>query len=82
MTWTLVYARKSLQAAKLWHLVQELAAEVDRDVDLVDLTMHAARIGKLRLPQESRDAFALLERAGWIQSELSQCMQAVVGAKT
>lgn len=53
-----------------------------RDVDLVDLTMHAARNGKLGLPQESRDAFALLERAGWIQSELSQCMQAVVGAKT
>lgn len=77
-----MYARKSLQAAKLWHLVQELAAEVGRDVDLVDLTMHAARNGKLGLPQESRDAFALLERAGWIQSELSQCMQAVVGAKT
>lgn len=51
-----------------------------RDVDLVDLTMHAARIGKLGLLQESRDAFALLERAGWIQSELSQRMQAVVGA--
>lgn len=48
----------------------------------IDLAMHATRNGKLRLPQESRDAFALLERAGWIQSELSQCMQAVVGAKT
>jgi predicted nucleotidyltransferase len=32
-----VYAVKSLPAMKLWRLAQELAADVGRDVDLVDL---------------------------------------------
>lgn len=45
----------------------------------IDLAMHATRVGKLGLPQESREAFALLERAGWIEPELSQRMRAMVG---
>lgn len=45
----------------------------------IDLAMHAARVGKLGLPQESREAFELLERAGWIESHLSRRMQAMVG---
>lgn len=45
----------------------------------IDLAMHAARSGKLGLPQESREAFALLERAGWIEPGLSRRMQAMVG---
>lgn len=45
----------------------------------IDLAMHAARVGKLGLPQESRGAFALLERAGWIEPGLSRRMQAMVG---
>jgi uncharacterized protein YutE (UPF0331/DUF86 family) len=45
----------------------------------IDLAMHAARVGKLGLPRESREAFALLERAGWIEPGLSQRMQAMVG---
>lgn len=45
----------------------------------IDLAMHATRIGKLGLPQESREAFALLERAGWIEPDLSRRMQAMVG---
>lgn len=32
-----VYAGTPLPVAKLWHLAQELATEVGRDVDLVDL---------------------------------------------
>lgn len=45
----------------------------------IDLAMHATRIEKLGLPQESREAFALLERAGWIEPDLSRRMQAMVG---
>lgn len=45
----------------------------------IDLAMHEARVGKLGLPQESREAFALLERAGWIGPDLSRRMQAMVG---
>ena len=45
----------------------------------IDLAMHVTRVGKLGLPQESREAFVLLERAGWIEPELSRRMQAMVG---
>lgn len=45
----------------------------------IDLAMHAARAGRLGLPQESREAFALLEQAGWIEQDLSRRMQAMVG---
>lgn len=44
----------------------------------IDLAMHATRVGKLGLPQESREAFALLERAWWIEPEISRRMQAMV----
>ena len=45
----------------------------------IDLAMHAARVGELGLPQESREAFVLLERAGRIEPDLSRRMQAMVG---
>ena len=45
----------------------------------IDLAMHAARVRELGLPQESREAFVLLERDEWIDPELSRRMQAMVG---
>ncbi|MBA2377034.1 MAG: DUF86 domain-containing protein [Actinomycetota bacterium] len=45
----------------------------------IDLAMHTARVGRLGLPQGSREAFALLEEAGWIDAHLSRRMQAMVG---
>lgn len=45
----------------------------------IDLAMHAARVGKLGLPQESRESFAMLEEAGWIEPGISRRMQAMVG---
>ena len=45
----------------------------------IDLAMHATRVGKLGLPQESREAFVLLERDGWIPPDISRRMQAMVG---
>ncbi len=45
----------------------------------IDLAMHATRVGELGLPQESREAFTLLECAGGIEPGLSNRMQAMVG---
>lgn len=45
----------------------------------IDAAMHMVRVRKLGLPQESREAFALLEKAGVLDSELSVRLQAMVG---
>lgn len=45
----------------------------------IDTAMHISRARKLGLPQESRDAFRLLEQAGLISDELSSQMQKMVG---
>ncbi|MHB8742019.1 MAG: type VII toxin-antitoxin system HepT family RNase toxin [Sulfuricaulis sp.] len=45
----------------------------------VDLAMHLVRTKKLGLPQESREAFTLLERSGLLSEELATRMRAMVG---
>lgn len=45
----------------------------------IDAAMHVVRVKRLGLPQESREAFRLLEDAGLLTSKLSQHMQAMVG---
>ena len=45
----------------------------------IDLAMHIARVEKLGLPQESREAFSLLEKSGWIEPDLSRRLRAMVG---
>lgn len=45
----------------------------------IDMAMHVARLEKLGLPQQSREAFVMLEHAGLIEPDLSQRMQAMVG---
>ena len=45
----------------------------------IDAAMHVVRVKRLGLPQESREAFSLLENAGLLSGELSQHMQAMVG---
>jgi len=45
----------------------------------VDLAMHLVRTKKLGLPQESREAFTLLEQAGMLDTELAARMGAMVG---
>lgn len=45
----------------------------------IDLAMHLVRKRHLGLPQESRQAFVLLEQAGILNGELSGRMQAMVG---
>ncbi len=45
----------------------------------IDAAMHQVRIKGLGIPQESRDAFRMLEAAGLWSAELSSHMQAMVG---
>jgi uncharacterized protein YutE (UPF0331/DUF86 family) len=45
----------------------------------IDAAMHLVRIHRLGLPQESREAFDMLERAGILGSDLAAQMKKMVG---
>ena len=45
----------------------------------IDAAMHQVRLNKLGVPQESRDAFRMMEEANLLPRELSASMQAMVG---
>lgn len=45
----------------------------------IDLAMHLVREHGLGVPQESREAFALLEEKGFLDSDLSSRLQRMVG---
>lgn len=45
----------------------------------IDGAMHLVRVGKLGLPQESRDAFKLLVRAGVLPPDLGGLLEKMVG---
>ena len=45
----------------------------------IDLAMHLVRERRLGIPQESRDAFDLLSRAGLIEAELAERLKRMVG---
>ena len=45
----------------------------------IDLAMHIVRTRRLGVPQESREAFGLLERAGLLDSDLAGRMSRMVG---
>ncbi len=45
----------------------------------IDLAMHLVRRRRLGLPQESREAFTLLEQSGVLAAELATRMRAMVG---
>ena len=45
----------------------------------IDAAMHLVRVHKLGIPQESRDAFALLEQAGRLEASLADRMKRMVG---
>lgn len=45
----------------------------------IDLAMHMVRIRRLGLPQESREAFRMLQDSGEVDAETAVRMQAMVG---
>lgn len=45
----------------------------------IDLAMHLVRVERLGIPKESRDAYVLLERSGFLPSDLAEPLRAMVG---
>jgi uncharacterized protein YutE (UPF0331/DUF86 family) len=45
----------------------------------IDLAMHLVRLDRLGIPQQSRDAFAMLAQAGALPADLAQTLQKMVG---
>lgn len=45
----------------------------------IDAAMHLVRLHRLGLPQESREAFELLERAGLLDAALADCLKRMAG---
>lgn len=45
----------------------------------IDLAMHTVRARRLGLPQDSREAFTLLNQAGLLDTALTKKMQSMVG---
>lgn len=45
----------------------------------IDAAMHLVRVHRLGVPQDTRDAFVLLERAGRLDGELSTRLKKMVG---
>ncbi|MDO9064015.1 MAG: DUF86 domain-containing protein [Sulfuricella sp.] len=45
----------------------------------IDAAMHIVRLRRLEVPQESREAFAMLHQAGVLPGDLSEHLQAMVG---
>ena len=45
----------------------------------IDVAMHLVRIHRLGIPQETREAFDLLERGGLLEEELAARMKKMVG---
>lgn len=45
----------------------------------IDAAMHIVRTHKLGIPQQSRDAFSMLEKAGLLPAILSKHLQTMVG---
>ncbi|MEK7215743.1 MAG: DUF86 domain-containing protein [Chloroflexota bacterium] len=57
-----------------------IAMNLQRACELtIDIANHLIKIKKLGLPQDSRDSFALLHRAGLITVEQMNGLQAMVG---
>ena len=45
----------------------------------IDAAMHLVRVRRLGIPQETREAFDLLERSGFLDAELARRLRSMVG---
>ena len=45
----------------------------------IDAAMHLVRVHRLGIPQETREAFDMLERAGWLDASLAGRLRKMVG---
>lgn len=74
-------SRPSVIAFENDYLRQDaIAMNLQRACELtIDIANHLVKIKKLGLPQDSKDSFALLNRAGIINTEMMTHLQAMVG---
>jgi len=63
------------------HLKQDaVALNVQRACELcIDIANHLIKTKKLGLPQDSKDSFSLLQRAGLIDESMTAALRAMVG---
>ena len=63
------------------HLKQDaIAMNLQRACELgIDIANHVIKVKKLGLPQDSKDSFALLRRAGLIDADMTVALQSMVG---
>lgn len=75
------YALQSDLPFETDHLRQDaICMNLQRACELaIDIANHLIKSKKLGLPQDSKDAFALLQRAGLISVEQMNTLQAMVG---
>ncbi len=75
------YARESDKPFEDDYLKQDaIAMNLQRACELsIDIANHLIKRRKLGLPQDSKDSFALLQRAGLISVERMKALQAMVG---
>jgi uncharacterized protein YutE (UPF0331/DUF86 family) len=75
------YGRPSQEAFEKDFIRQDaIAINLQRAMELaIDIANHLIKEKKLGLPRESRESFALLERAGVISNDLSRKLQGMVG---
>jgi len=75
------YALKSGLPFETDYLRQDaISMNLQRASELaIDIANHAIKTRKLGLPQDSRDSFALLQRAGLIGVDQMNALQAMVG---
>ena len=75
------YALKSGLPFETDYLRQDaIGMNLQRACELaIDIANHLIKIKKLGLPQDSKDSFALLQRAGLIGVEQMNALQAMVG---
>ena len=75
------YAQKSGLPFETYYLRQDaISMNLQRACELaIDIANHIIKTKKLGLPQDSKDSFALLQRAGVIGVERMKALQAMVG---
>ena len=75
------YAMKGEIPFKQDYLRQDaVALNVQRACEIcIDIANHLIKIRKLGLPQDSKDSFSLLQRAGLIDEAMTAALRAMVG---
>jgi uncharacterized protein YutE (UPF0331/DUF86 family) len=71
---------RCIMQVRVYYRQDAIAINLQRAMELaIDIANHHIKENQLGLPKESRESFALLERAGIISADLSKKLQGMVG---